>query len=100
YSILNLLTTTTTNHGGNPNQHINKAPCQTKSLQILHLQEGLLIPRLSRVRLPADPAPGHDPPYLDLARPEIVQLERLQLHLLALPALLPSPDLLLRAVPL
>lgn len=49
---------------------------------------------------PADPAPGHDAPDLDLAAPQVVELEALHLGLLALSALLPRPDLLLRAVPL
>ena len=50
--------------------------------------------------VPPDPAPGHDPPDLDLAAPQVVELEALLLDLLALPALLPGPHLLLGAVPL
>merc|ERR1719160_714855 len=52
------------------------------------------------LRVPADPAPGHDSPNLDLAAPEVVELETLHLHLLVLAPLLPGADLLLGAVPL
>ena len=50
--------------------------------------------------LPPDPRPSHDPPHLDLPAPEIPQLEALHLNLATLPALLPSPYLLLRAIPI
>lgn len=53
----------------------------------------------SILALPPHPRPSHDPPNLDLATPQIPQFEALHLHLPTLPPLLPSPHLLLRAIP-
>lgn len=49
--------------------------------------------------VPTDPTPRHNSPHFTFSALQISQLEALHLDLLALPALFPRADLLLRSVP-